>query len=123
MEFVCFFKQKTADEMRIRDWSSDVCSSDLLRTARSRHLRLGLYQYLPLLGPEGTAVAAGLARGLRSIRTRGAQRGGERMTSFSKHRPFLREHEGRPFDKLRASGFEEEEANPPRPHKVRSPAR
>src|SRR3546814_10153032 len=28
--FVFFlFKQKTADEMRISDWSSDVCSSDL----------------------------------------------------------------------------------------------
>src|SRR3546814_9750006 len=25
-----FFKQKTAYEMRIRDWSSDVCSSDLM---------------------------------------------------------------------------------------------
>src|SRR3546814_9317493 len=24
-----FFKQKTADEMRMSDWSSDVCSSDL----------------------------------------------------------------------------------------------
>src|SRR3546814_8727177 len=30
-----FFKQKTAYEMRISDWSSDVCSSDL----RHRHLR------------------------------------------------------------------------------------
>src|SRR3546814_7821244 len=31
---VCFFcfKQKTAYEMRISDWSSDVCSSDLLLT-------------------------------------------------------------------------------------------
>src|SRR3546814_1966881 len=28
--FVCFFKQKTAYEMRISDWSSDVCSSDLI---------------------------------------------------------------------------------------------
>src|SRR3546814_2074866 len=31
--FVClffFFKQKTAYEMRISDWSSDVCSSDLV---------------------------------------------------------------------------------------------
>src|SRR3546814_2415495 len=32
--YVCysffFFKQKTAYEMRISDWSSDVCSSDLL---------------------------------------------------------------------------------------------
>src|SRR3546814_14447396 len=32
-----FFKQKTAYEMRISDWSSDVCSSDLssMRTANS----------------------------------------------------------------------------------------
>src|SRR3546814_4198306 len=29
--FVFFFKQKTAYEMRISDWSSDVCSSDLLQ--------------------------------------------------------------------------------------------
>src|SRR3546814_19758164 len=31
--FVFFFKQKTAYEMRISDWSSDVCSSDLSRVA------------------------------------------------------------------------------------------
>src|SRR3546814_7811864 len=32
---VCFFfKQKTAYEMRISDWSSDVCSSDLTSPAR-----------------------------------------------------------------------------------------
>src|SRR3546814_7950359 len=30
--FFFFFKQKTAYEMRISDWSSDVCSSDLLST-------------------------------------------------------------------------------------------
>src|SRR3546814_1227178 len=29
---VLFFKQKTAYEMRISDWSSDVCSSDLATT-------------------------------------------------------------------------------------------
>src|SRR3546814_10930216 len=29
MDCVFFFKQKTAYEMRISDWSSDVCSSDL----------------------------------------------------------------------------------------------
>src|SRR3546814_1845641 len=28
-----FFKQKTAYEMRISDWSSDVCSSDLARNS------------------------------------------------------------------------------------------
>src|SRR3546814_8423566 len=31
---VFFFKQKTAYEMRIIDWSSDVCSSDLQREDR-----------------------------------------------------------------------------------------
>src|SRR3546814_7002980 len=31
--FVFFFKQKTAYEMRISDWSSDVCSSDLFGRA------------------------------------------------------------------------------------------
>src|SRR3546814_7537427 len=32
---VFFFKQKTAYEMRISDWSSDVCSSDLLTSHRT----------------------------------------------------------------------------------------
>src|SRR3546814_3124682 len=31
--YCVFFKQKTAYEMRISDWSSDVCSSDLLVSA------------------------------------------------------------------------------------------
>src|SRR3546814_8226498 len=35
-----FCKQKTAYEMRISDWSSDVCSSDLAEAADQRH-RLG----------------------------------------------------------------------------------
>src|SRR3546814_233184 len=33
--FFFFFKQKTAYEMRISDWSSDVCSSDLPTLART----------------------------------------------------------------------------------------
>src|SRR3546814_9021352 len=34
--FICFFffKQKTAYEMRISDWSSDVCSSDLVERSQ-----------------------------------------------------------------------------------------
>src|SRR3546814_4726088 len=40
--FFFFFKQKTAYEMRISDWSSDVCSSDLLlRPAGARQFRGG----------------------------------------------------------------------------------
>src|SRR3546814_4463997 len=34
--FFFFFKQKTAYEMRISDWSSDVCSSDLLAAGTHR---------------------------------------------------------------------------------------
>src|SRR3546814_4878856 len=34
LDSVFFFKQKTAYEMRISDWSSDVCSSDLTRLNR-----------------------------------------------------------------------------------------
>src|SRR3546814_19009451 len=43
LSFVCFycfffFKQKTAYEMRISDWSSDVCSSDLDLNRRLREI-------------------------------------------------------------------------------------
>src|SRR3546814_4853904 len=34
-DVICFCKQKTAYEMRINDWSSDVCSSDL-STAKAK---------------------------------------------------------------------------------------
>src|SRR3546814_3805697 len=34
-----FCKQKTAYEMRISDWSSDVCSSDLVRVSAERGAR------------------------------------------------------------------------------------
>src|SRR3546814_20822340 len=35
--YLCYFfyKQKTAYEMRISDWSSDVCSSDLVTSSRT----------------------------------------------------------------------------------------
>src|SRR3546814_7155886 len=36
-----FFKQKTAYEMRISDWSSDVCSSDLRTAVVVMRLSLG----------------------------------------------------------------------------------
>src|SRR3546814_8976821 len=41
--FVFFFKQKTAYEMRISDWSSDVCSSDLRSLYQNRRVE-GDYQ-------------------------------------------------------------------------------
>src|SRR3546814_6451360 len=39
--FFFFFKQKTAYEMRISDWSSDVCSSDLVGTEPCVELMAG----------------------------------------------------------------------------------
>src|SRR3546814_5092577 len=44
--FVFFFKQKTAYEMRISDWSSDVCSSDLMNAeALTRTIATGEAHY------------------------------------------------------------------------------
>src|SRR3546814_12469572 len=43
--YVFFFKQKTAYEMRISDWSSDVCSSDLYLLARAELLRLFVSEF------------------------------------------------------------------------------
>src|SRR3546814_3737910 len=34
---IFFFKQKTAYEMRINDWSADVCSSDLMKWLFASH--------------------------------------------------------------------------------------
>src|SRR3546814_18036250 len=45
--YLFFFKQKTAYEMRISDWSSDVCSSDLQSSAV--YARSGLPRRLRLL--------------------------------------------------------------------------
>src|SRR3546814_2085365 len=39
--FFFFVKQKTAYEMRISDWSSDVCSSDLVATAAPKGVKKG----------------------------------------------------------------------------------
>src|SRR3546814_2125194 len=46
-----FFKQKTAYEMRISDWSSDVCSSDL--NAETGLNPLGGFVEVGVGGPEG----------------------------------------------------------------------
>src|SRR3546814_1036844 len=53
--FVFFFKQKTAYEMRISDWSSDVCSSDL-----------GLF--VPALRNADVLDAGGVREGVNRLR-------------------------------------------------------
>src|SRR3546814_9280090 len=41
-----FFKQKTAYEMRISDWSSDVCSSDLIEVPNRKAADVRLHGIL-----------------------------------------------------------------------------
>src|SRR3546814_2397209 len=53
--FFFFFKQKTAYEMRISDWSSDVCSSDLrprIPQMRSRRFAAGPAGSRPVRRPR-----------------------------------------------------------------------
>src|SRR3546814_5436004 len=52
MFLVFFFKQNTAYEMRISDWSSDVCSSDLEPTTTDANLVLGRLGAEYFLGGE-----------------------------------------------------------------------
>src|SRR3546814_2559485 len=53
--FFFFFKQKTAYEMRISDWSSDVCSSDLIVSGKIFHEERPEKMGYPIEGvePEG----------------------------------------------------------------------
>src|SRR3546814_2383435 len=53
MCFFFFFKQKTAYEMRISDWSSDVCSSDLIFAQASNDWRLAQEE---IFGPVLVAI-------------------------------------------------------------------
>src|SRR3546814_5828310 len=73
---VVFFKQKTAYEMRISDWSSDVCSSDLLQDKVDNHwgrmLRAALIS--SLLG-VGTELVSGGDSELLQVLRAGAQDG------------------------------------------------
>src|SRR3546814_18962172 len=82
-----FFKQKTAYEMRISDWSSDVCSSDLLHsidTSTTTIVAVAL-MFLPGIGimtwkeaqpkiPWGTIVlfGIGISLGTALLQTKGA---------------------------------------------------
>src|SRR3546814_13265122 len=62
----CFFKQKTAYEMRISDWSSDVCSSDI--TVDTEFMRETTYWpkvcLIQIAGPEVARVIDPLAEDL-----------------------------------------------------------
>src|SRR3546814_7635771 len=56
-----FFKQKTAYEMRISDWSSDVCSSDLWHAHQAA-----------VVAVDPVVVIAGEARGAAALGQHGS---------------------------------------------------
>src|SRR3546814_1007011 len=90
--FFCF-KQKTAYEMRISDWSSDVCSSDL---ATRRETIFGCVSVVMML----CAAANQLAESSESIAegraaTRRSTGSGSRMTPVEKGRICVRSEEHR----------------------------
>src|SRR3546814_10541130 len=55
---VFFFKQKTAYEMRISDWSSDVCSSDLTVQYGTPAAELPRWRLRRWVGAAASAAAA-----------------------------------------------------------------
>src|SRR3546814_3337230 len=70
--FFFFFKQKTAYEMRISDWSSDVCSSDL----EGRLLGQGSVKFkLNSQGQTMAALEAGLKGSVQARVRNGAIKG------------------------------------------------
>src|SRR3546814_9837553 len=70
-----FFKQKTAYDMRISDWSSDVCAEDQQELVRRHSLHFGNRDRcglaLHLFGKHlmGTGTELGRVRGLGSARS------------------------------------------------------
>src|SRR3546814_2069802 len=78
-----FFKQKTAYERRISDWSSDVCSSDLLATDQLTWLELFSQDIVEPTGRlEGHLTLAG-------TRAEPALGGQAQLTDFSTELPAL----------------------------------
>src|SRR3546814_4488880 len=75
-----FFKQKTAYEMRISDWSSDVCSSDLLPVGGACLGKRGIDRFVAehvALAEQRTDVGGGLRAGFRiAIKDRDLDAGG-----------------------------------------------
>src|SRR3546814_6377778 len=68
--YLFFFKQKTAYEMRISDWSSDVCSSDLANWTATADVLLPLLDGLgghPIVGC-GHSMGAYILKRLASQR-------------------------------------------------------
>src|SRR3546814_2214774 len=73
MLYLCFFffKQKTAYEMRISDWSSDVCSSDLHQRNAPQFTRFA-QRLIDMIAPAGVDAAPSRPSDRQAARAVGA---------------------------------------------------
>src|SRR3546814_5958394 len=74
-----FFKQKTAYEMRISDWSSDVCSSDLANSGRR------IWSKIQTKHRISNALSRTVGKSRRHARARAAFR--RELLAVAQHRP------------------------------------
>src|SRR3546814_1971744 len=92
--YVFFCKQKTAYEMRISDWSSDVCSSDFVHRHRQQPRRLarGGQRFDPAERADVRDAVVDRAQSVRQVEVGvavGADEGGD---DFRREPPRSEEH-------------------------------
>src|SRR3546814_8173177 len=110
-----FFKQKTAYELRISDWSSDVCSSDLAAIGRDRRALRALQRRGRQLQPVEHAALGGrlLALACRRRFRRWALRG---RPEAVEHRSEEHTPELQSLMRISYAAFCLKKKNPPRRH-------
>src|SRR3546814_5143601 len=103
MMLFLFFKQKTAYEMRISDWSSDVCSSDLLAPDQAASLNFAVGRYGVGLTARNSERSSNdpcfhwlQPRGTRGVERGRAQHQSPRLAA-GRHHPSGAEPAGRPL--------------------------
>src|SRR3546814_12983768 len=123
-----FFKQKTAYEMRISDWSSDVCSSDLIDAAQLAraivHVEIGLEVVIAGLRRDRIAVRPAVIEEVAVLALRRAGPRGEKFVDRGQRPgqplplPSPQHNADRAFPE-----DNERHAQPRRPHYHRPPPR
>src|SRR3546814_4560613 len=96
-----FFKQKTAYEMRISDWSSDVCSSDL--QPRPHRATAGIEDQDIELGVIGLPDRIGVFGAVPMHQLELVAEGGSTFMCQGQHRRIDPPHEDRKSTRLNSS--------------------
>src|SRR3546814_6581207 len=99
----CFFKQKTAYELRISDGSSDVCSSDLQAMTRWREVLVDFSRLERVLGRIPLSAAVSALRELADRTLFQPQSGDARVQVMGQL-----EAQGLSFDALWVTGIDDE---------------